>query len=149
VSGHQVTAQVVWLQPWGRIGGVSASTSSTAGKRQASGLFGGLHTGPLIWLGEIDFVSDAGYPEGRRQLLAALAEVNWSFSPGFNLKLTGEYFDPDCHVAHDGKVRRSLVLEYTHVAYVQLRAGLRRYLGIPQNAIDNRSIQFIELHGMF
>lgn len=149
VSGHQVTAQVVWLQPWGRVGGAYAATTSTAGNRQVSGLFGGFRSGPLAWLGEIDLVRDAGYPEGRRTLLAALGEVNWRIDQGFNLKLTGEYFDPDRKVAHDNKVRQSLLLEFTPIAFIQLRAGYRRYLGIPQNNLDNRKLGFVELHGLF
>jgi hypothetical protein len=52
-------------------------------------------------------------------------------------------------VPHDTKLRRSLVLEYTPIPYVQLRAGVRHYVGIPQNAIDNRSMNFVELHGLF
>jgi hypothetical protein len=68
---------------------------------------------------------------------------------GHNLKLTGEYLDPDRRVAHDNKVRYSLVYEYTPFAFAQLRAGYRKFGGIPQNAIDNRRQSFVELHGMF
>ncbi|MDE2367905.1 MAG: hypothetical protein KGN16_02955 [Burkholderiales bacterium] len=149
VSGHQVTAQVVKVASWWRIGVATASTVSTAGNRRVDGLFGGLHLGPLVWFGEIDRVRDAGYPEGTRSLLAALGEVDWPFAPGFNLKLTGEYFDPDRHVAHDEKVRRSLVLEYAPLPFMQWRAGIRRYIGIPQNDIDNRKLAFVEWHLLF
>lgn len=149
VSGHQVTGQVVWLQPWGRIGAALASTTSTGGNRQVQGLFGGFVTGPVAWLGEIDLVRDDGFPEGRRNLLAALGEANWRVADGWNLKLTGEFFDPDRRVANDQKVRQSLVLEYTPIAFAQLRGGTRRYRGIPQNDVDNRTQTFVELHLLF
>jgi hypothetical protein len=149
VTGHQVTAQVVWVQRWGRIGAATASVASSAGDRQVNGLFAGLHTGRFVWLGEIDAVSDAGYPEGRRRLLAALGEVNWRIGPGLNLKLTGEHLDPDRRVPHDNRVRSSLVLEYSPIPFLQLRSGVRRYRGIPQSPVDNRTFGFIELHGMF
>jgi hypothetical protein len=32
---------------------------------------------------------------------------------------------------------------------VQLRAGYRRYRGIPQNDTDNRRAAFVELHAWF
>jgi hypothetical protein len=148
-TGHQTTAQAIWMQPWGRVGAAVAQVKSTAGDRQAWGLFAGTTTGPVAWLAEVDLVSDAGYPEGKRKQLATLLEANWLVQQGHNLKLTSEYLDPDRRVAHDNKVRYSLVYEYTPIAFVQLRAGWRKFGGIPQNAIDNRRQSFVELHGLF
>ncbi|KQV48761.1 hypothetical protein ASC95_22980 [Pelomonas sp. Root1217] len=148
-NGHQTTAQAIWMQPWGRVGAAAAQVKSAAGNRQAYGLFAGTTTGPVAWLAEIDMISDAGYPEGKRKQVATLLEANWLVQQGHNLKLTGEYLDPDRRVAHDNKVRYSLVYEYTPFAFAQLRAGYRKFGGIPQNAIDNRRQSFVELHGMF
>jgi hypothetical protein len=149
VTGHQTTAQAVWLQPWGRVGAAAAQVKSSAGNRQAWGLFAGTTTGPVTWLAEIDLVSDAGYPEGKRRQVATLLEANWLVQTGHNLKLTSELLDPDRRVANDNKVRYSLVYEYTPIAFVQLRAGSRKFGGIPQNAVDNRRQTFVELHAMF
>lgn len=148
-TGHQTTGQAIWMQPWGRIGLAAARVKSSAGDRQAWGVFAGTTTGPVSWLGEVDLVSDAGYPEGKRRQLATLLEANWLVQQGHNLKLSSEYLDPDRRVAHDNKVRYSLVYEYTPIAFVQLRAGYRKFGGIPQNAVDNRRQSFIELHGLF
>ncbi len=148
-NGHQVTSQVVWLQPWGRLGASGAMVTSPAGNRQVAALFGGTRTGPLVWLAELDLVSDASYPEGRRKLLATLAEVNWLVRQGHNLKFTAESLDPDRRVSHDEQARYSLVYEYTPIPFVQLRAGMRRYLGIPQSPLENRRFSFLELHGYF
>lgn len=145
-SRRQTTAQLSWVQPWGRLGGSVASARSSAGKRQAYGLFGGLRTGPVAWLAELDLVHDSGYPEGRRQLRAALLELNWKLAQGHNLKLTGEHFDPDRHVPEDHKARRSLAYEYTPLPFVQGRVGVREYRGIPQSPFDNRRAVFVELH---
>ena len=149
VTGHQITGQLVWLQPWGRVGAATAQVRSSAGDRQAYGLFAGTTTGPVSWLGEIDLVGDEGYPEGRRRQLGAMLEANWLVRPGHNLKLTSEFLDPDLNVSHDHKVRYSFVYEYTPIAFIQLRAGIRRFGGIPQNNFDHRSSTFVELHGMF
>jgi hypothetical protein len=144
-----VTAQLVRVQPDWRVGAALAVTSSRFGNRQAGGLFGGLRTGPLAWLGEVNLVQDDGYPEGRRKLLAALAEVNWRIARGHSVKLSGEYVDPDRGLRHDHRLRQSLVYEYTPIGFVQLRLGWRKHEGIPQNAIYNRRLAFVELHGMF
>ncbi|NRF65836.1 hypothetical protein HLB44_02430 [Aquincola sp. S2] len=144
--GHQWTAQGVWVQPWGRLGTAVASTDSTAGYRNATAIFGGLLTGPVVWLGEIDLVRDNGFPEGRRKLVAALGEVNWKIRQGHNLKASAEYFDPDRRISNDHRVRHSLVYELTPIPFVQLRAGYRRFGGIPQSPVDNRRLMFVELH---
>jgi hypothetical protein len=148
-SGHQVTGQAVWVRPRGRLGLAAAFTDADAGNRTLAGVFGGLRTGPVAWLGEIDYVRDEGFPEGTRTLLAALGEANWNVARGHNLKLTAEWFEPDRDVDEDEKTRWSAVYEYTPIAFVQLRAGARIHDGIPQNDIDNRRIWFVELHGFF
>lgn len=145
-TGRQLTAQAVWVQPDWRVGLVSAHTESSAGNRLASGVFGGLRTGPVAWLGEFDLVGDSAYPEGRRRLLAALGELDWTVLKGHNLKFTAELFDPDRQVSNDHKVRYSLVYELTPIPFLQLRAGWRRNGGIPQNDFDNRRTLFLELH---
>jgi hypothetical protein len=148
-SGHQTTAQAIWMQPWGRLGAAAARVRSTAGDRQAYGFFAGMTTGPVVWLGEVDFVGDAGYPEGRRRQLATLLEADWLVRQGHNLKLTSEYLDPDRRVPGDNKLRYSLVYEYMPFAFAQLRVGYRRFGGVPPNAFDNRRQGFVELHGFF
>lgn len=149
VRGHQVTGQLIWLQPWGRLGVATAHVTSTAGGRQAWGAFAGTTTGPVAWLAEWDDVVDDGFPEGRRRQAATLLEADWLLHQGHNVKVTYEWLDPDRRVSHDDQVRYSLVYEYTPIAFMQLRAGYRRYRGIPQNALDNRQLSFIELHAMF
>lgn len=145
-TGSQLTGQAIWVQPDWRIGLGLASTQSSAGDRRAGTLFGGLRTGPLAWLGEIDLIGDSAFPGGRRRLLAALGEVNWKVHQGHNLKFSAELLDPDRAVSNDHKVRHSLLYELTPLPFVQLRAGWRRYGGIPQNDVDNRRTLFVELH---
>lgn len=148
-SGHQLTAQLIQLKPRWRAGAAFSSTESDAGNRQVAGLFAGFRTGPIAWLGEADLVRDAGFPEGTRRLGSALAEADWRIARGQNLKLTGEYFDPDRSVSNDLRTRWSVLYELSPLPFVQLRAGFRRYRGIPQNALQNRRLWFLELHGFF
>jgi len=145
-SGHALTGQVVYTQPAWRVGASASYTQSALGNRQVEGLFAGLKTGPVAWLGEVDLVRDAGYPGGGRQLAAVLGEADWALHQGHNLKLTAEMYDPDRSVANDQQARWSLLYEYTPIPFVQLRGGVRRYRGIPQNDLENRHVLFIEAH---
>jgi hypothetical protein len=146
VRGDQLTGQAVWNQPAWRVGMALARTNSSAGDRTSAGVFGGLRTGPVAWLGEVDLVSDGGYADGKRRQLAMLGEANWKLWQGHNLKFSSELLDPDRAVSNDHKVRYSLVYETTPIPFTQLRAGYRHHGGIPQNNFDNRRMLFVELH---
>ena len=146
-GGHQVVGQLVWVQPRYRVGGAASLTHSQAGDRRVVGLFAGLRSGPIAWLGEADLVRDGGYPEGTRSKVAALGEVDWAIRKGHNVKLAAEYYDPDRAVREDQQTRWSLLYEWTPLPFLQLRAGYRRYRGIPQSDFDNRRTLFLELHG--
>jgi hypothetical protein len=147
-SGYQITTQVVYTKPIWRVGIAGSSTQSNVGDRRVGGLFAGLKTGPIAWLAEGDFVRDESLPGGRT-LAAGLVEGDWRILKGHNLKLTAEYQDPDRSVSNDQQTRYSLVYEYTPLPFLQLRAGYRRYFGIPQNNAQNQQVILMELHGYF
>jgi hypothetical protein len=113
------------------------------------GLFVGLRTGPVSWLGEADYIEDEGTPTGRRTLWVGLLEANWLIRKGQNLKLTAEYYEPDLDVDEDEQNRLSIVWEFAPFEFLQLRAGARAYDGIPQNSLQNRTEAFVQLHGYF
>jgi hypothetical protein len=52
-------------------------------------------------------------------------------------------------VSQDQQVRYSLLWEFTPIQFVQLRAGVRHYDGIPQNDRQNRDFAFLQLNGYF
>ena len=148
-TGHEVTGQVVYVQPIWRLGVAVSSTQAVAGNREVAGLFAGFRTGPVAWLGEADFIKDDGFPGGARKTISALGEMDWNLAKGHNLKFTDEFRDPDRSVANDQQTRWSALYEYTPLPFVQLRAGFRRYRGIPQNDLQNHRLLFFELHGYF
>ncbi len=145
-TGHQVTAQVVHVLSLWRVGAAASITETVLGNRQVVGLFAGRRMGAVAWLGEVDMVRDAGFPEGVRRLLSALGEADWAIRKGHNLKVTAEFLEPDVHVANDQQTRWSALYEYTPFPFMQLRWGFRRYRGIPQSALENRRVLFVELH---
>ncbi|MGO9934488.1 MAG: hypothetical protein ACLPV8_22105 [Steroidobacteraceae bacterium] len=147
-SGYQVTSQVAYVQPIWRLGVAGSYTQATAGARRVAGIFGGLKTGPVAWLAEGDAVRDDSFPDGRT-IAAGLLEADWLIRRGHNLKFTAEWEDPDRSVAENEQTRYSVVYEYTPIPFLQLRAGYRRYIGIPQSDTQNQRLTFFELHGYF
>lgn len=112
-------------------------------------VFIGLRTGPVVWLAELDFISD-DLPGGSSQdAIAGLIEGNWLFRKGHNLKISYDYLDPDKDVDEDQQVRWSLVWEYMPMQFLQGRFGARIYDGIPQVDSQNRHEFFAEIHGFF
>jgi len=147
-SGYQVTSQVAYVQPIWRLGIAGSFTQAMAGDRRVGGIFAGLKTGPVAWLAEADAVRDDSFPDGRT-LASGLLEADWLLRRGHNLKVTAEWYDPDRSVAENEQTRYSIVYEYTPIPFLQLRAGYRRYIGIPQSNPENQRLLLFELHGYF
>ena len=112
-------------------------------------VFVGLKTGPIVWLGELDFISDDVPGASSQDAIAGLFEGNWLFRKGHNLKVRYEYLDPNDSISEDHQVRWSLLLEVTPMQFLQGRFGARHYDGIPQSDFQNRDEFFVELHGFF
>ena len=81
--------------------------------------------------------------------MASLVEADWKVAQGHNLKVAFEWFEPDDDVDEDEQTRASLLYEWSPIQFVQLRAGVRIYDGIPQNDLQNRKQAFLQLHGFF
>jgi hypothetical protein len=148
-EGKQAVVRAEFVQSAWRAGASAAHNHTDAGDRQAFGAFGAYRAGPVTLLGEIDFVDDDSIGVGGRKLRASLVEADWKIAQGHNLKLTHEWFDPDDDVDEDEQTRTSLVYEWAPIQFVQLRAGVRAYDGIPQNDEQNRTQAFLQLHGFF
>ena len=89
-------------------------------------------------------------PAASATLLPGLAEGNWLFARGHNLKVSYDYFDPDLDVSEDHQVRWSVLWEY-HAVSVSCKPGSGRVSTtvFPQDNRLNRDEFFAELHGFF
>jgi len=148
-KGKQVVARAEFVQSAWRVGASAAFNDTDAGNRRTAGVFGAYRAGPVVLLGEVDYISDDSIGVGGRKLAATLAEADWKMAQGHNLKLTYEWFEPDRDVDEDEQTRSSLVYEWAPIQFLQLRAGVRVYDGIPQNDLQNRKQVFVQLHGFF
>jgi hypothetical protein len=148
-SRKEYTTQVSWVESVWRTGVAANYNDKLGGSKSLFGLFGGLRTGPISWLAQAEVVDDRslGFEQGRE--LATLLEGNWLIARGNNLKITGEYLDPNRDVHNNGQTRWSVVYELTPIQFAQVRAGVRYYDGIPQSDAQNTRLYFVELHGFF
>jgi hypothetical protein len=147
--GKQYSGQLMYVESLWRVGLAANINSAAAGNKSAGGLFAGLRTGPVSWLGQVDVIDDKSLLVGTGRELATLLEANWRITQGHNLKLTHEYLDPNRNVSNDAQTRYSIVYELTPIQYVQVRAGFRYSDGIPQNPQQHLKFGFVELHGFF
>ena len=147
-GGREYGLQVSYVESRWRLGLAANDDEATYAKRRMLGIFGGVRTGPVEWLGQVDTVEYKIAQPSVRQV-AALLEADWLIAPGNNLKVTFEPYDPDRDVRGNGRSRWSLVYELTPVQFVQIRAGLRDYHGPRGVAAENQSLWFIQLHGFF
>lgn len=148
-SANRISLITQYVQPRWRAGVSFSSNNSAAGDRQMQNIFGGLKTGPVVWLGELDFIADDLPGAASQDALAGLIEGNWLFRKGHNLKVSYEYLDPNDSISEDHQVRWSVLWEYTPIQFLQGRFGARFYDGIPQVPAQNRDELFVEFHGFF
>jgi hypothetical protein len=148
--GKQYTAQASFVQPMWRLGAGASDNEAGGARRGVFALFAGLRTGPISWLAEADLVDNRGtVTTGARRQRAGLLEANIQPWRGNNFKLTFEYMDPDLDIGNNAQNRWSAVYELTPIQFLQLRAGVRRYQGIPQSNVQNQVLSFLEFHGFF
>lgn len=147
-NGKQVSLMTTYVTNRWRIGASANHNDADAGDRTMANLFGGVKTGPVAWLFEVDVIRDE-LPNGEQDRLAGFLEGNWRIRRGHNLKLTYEYFDPDNDISEDHETRWSALYEWTPLPFLQARFGARLNDGPPQAAGSDRESAFAELHGFF
>jgi len=147
-SGKQIVTRAEFVQSRWRAGASLLFNDTDLGNRSGAGVFGAFDAGPVTLLGEVDYIDDDSIGSGTK-LVATLAEADWKIRQGHNLKLTYEWFEPNRDIDEDEQTRSSLLYEWSPIQFIQLRAGVRMYDGIPQNDNQNRTQAFVQLHGFF
>lgn len=146
--GKEYGVQASYVESGWRLGLAANDDDSPFGRRKIIGAFGGVHAGPVDFLGEVDSVENEVASLAAKEA-AALVEADWLISAGNNLKLTLERYDPDRNAHDDMRNRVSLVYELTPVQFLQLRAGVRDYDGPSGVSSENTRLFFVQLHAFF
>jgi hypothetical protein len=148
-DGKQYSAQLAFVESFWRVGIAANRNDQSAGAKNAYGVFGGLKTGPIAWLAQVEITDDQSIAQGQGKQLASLVEADWLIVRGNNLKITQEFLNPNRAVPNGERTRWSLVYELTPIQFLQIRAGYRWSDGIPQASFEHERLSFIELHGFF
>jgi hypothetical protein len=148
-DGKQYSSQLMYVESIWRVGAAANYNAQPGGAKSAYGLFGGLRTGPISWLAQAEITDDQSIANAQGKELATLLEGNWLITRGNNLKVTEEFLNPNREAGHGEETRWSVVYELTPVQFAQIRAGVRRNDGIPQDPAEHQRLYFIELHGFF
>lgn len=148
-TGKQYSLIASFTQPLWRAGASFNYNDVTGGDRMMQNIFGGLKTGPVSWLAEIDYIIDDGAPAGRVKQYIGFLEANTLLTQGHILKLTYEHLDPDTNIDENERNRYSMLYEYYPMQFTQLTAGIRYNDGIPQASNQNVKELFLQLHNYF
>ncbi len=148
-DGKQYSTQLSYVESVWRLGIAANRNDQSAGAKSAYGIFGGLRTGPISWLAQVEITDDLSIADGQGKQLATLLEANWLIARGNNLKITDEFLNPNRAVPNGEETRWSLVYEFTPIQFAQIRAGFRWNDGIPQDNAEHGRLYFVELHGYF
>lgn len=138
-----------FVQSLWRVGASYNANKGVGAERTMQNVFGGLRTGPVAWLGEVDYIEDESATTGRNKQRALLFEANVEMWRGHNLKLTYEHLDPDRDVDDDERERFSAVWEYVPFQYTQFRLGYRDNQGPRQINLNNANELFAQWHAFF
>jgi hypothetical protein len=132
-----------------RVGGTAVINTADENEQRFWNLYGGAAWGELVFLTEIDLIQTAQITGDDIEQFVGLAELNYQLLKGWNLKLTGEYYDPDRTITNNHETRSSLVVEYAPISNVQIRVGLRPSEGIPQQPSRSSEKFFLQSHVYF
>ncbi|HVY63406.1 MAG TPA: hypothetical protein VHH11_01140 [Gammaproteobacteria bacterium] len=145
----QISLSASYVRPRWRAGASVNVNHDPLGDRNMQGVFGGFNTGPVTWLGELDFITDDRPAGGSDRQFASLLEADWRIAKGHNLKVGVEFLDPNDHTGGDHQQRMSVVWEYAPIQLTQVRVGVRSYDGPGAQPLTNRNETFAEVHVYF
>lgn len=115
-------------------------------------LYSGATWGNFTLLAEVDLITFKpinNVSSAQIKQLITFVEINYQWQKGLNFKITAEYFDPDQDIDENQQTRYSFVTEYTPIANVQLRLGLRTKEDIPQKPSQSYDLIFLQSHFYF
>jgi hypothetical protein len=147
-SEKQITSSVAYVQQRFRVGASAARNSGPGSRRAIVGGFGGFSVGPIVVLGEADWIFDAFESGPDRDQFVAYVEGDVLATKGLNAKVTYGYHDRDLNTPEDQRIRMRFGLEAFPVSFVQLAAFYTVLDDVPQVTTDRDQVS-LELHVHF
>ncbi len=136
------------------LGGSASRVGPAGGETLLFGFFCGTNLGPVTYLGEVDFRTDADDRTAgeRRSRFIHYSEANYLLSNWLNIKLAFDYADDDGDLgrrADDSENRVSVGLEPFWSRFLQTRFVYRVSNGVRSNPSHNQDLWIAEAHVFF
>lgn len=145
-SGKMIASQLALVYPAFRIGASGAANDRAGGRRDLVGGFSGFRVGPLVVLGEADWIFDSFDARPDTTQFVAYVEGNLLAAKGWNVKLTYGYHDRNVDRPEDHRSRARFGLEVFPVSFVQVSAFYVLREDIPQAQVTDRDRATLEVH---
>ena len=145
----QITGDISYTANRFRIGVSGSHNSGQPGDRSSAAIWSGLRVGPVILLGEVDWVRDKSDPNHQLSRIATHTELNYEIIDGWNVKAAYEYFDPDHSIDENERDRILIGVEPFLYPFLQFQVFYRFNQSIPQNKQQNADELSIRLHLYF
>ncbi len=147
-SDKQISSRAAFVKRSFRFGASGSRNSAPGSKREIVGGFGGFSAGPLVVLGEVDWIFDSFDTAPDRDQFVAYVEGDVLATKGVNAKVTYGYHDRNLDVPEDERIRVRFGVEVFPVSFVQLSAFYTALDDIPQVTTDRDRVS-LELHVHF
>lgn len=148
-DGKQITSSAAVVFRRFRLGASASLNDGTDTRREAVGGFGGVSVGPVVLLGEVDYVQDKPVAGDTVRQLMAYGEADWLLLRGLNAKVTYGWLDPDTDVAENERIRARFGLEFFPTPFLRFAGFYSLLEDIPQATITNLDRWSVEAHVLF
>lgn len=135
-DGKQVTSSAAVVFRRFRLGASASLNDQTGTRREVVGGFGGVSVGPVVLLGELDYVRDKPATGDTTRQLVAYGEADWLVVRGLNAKVTYGWLDPDMDVPENERIRARFGLEFFPVPFLRFAGFYTLLDDIPQATTD-------------
>lgn len=148
-TAKQVVGSIVYVRGIFRAGASGSWNSGDTGTRNNGAVYGGIHLGRAVLLGEADVIRDDPDAGPKRNQLVTYSEISYPVHDGLTLKAGYEYYDPDTDIAENQRDRVLVGAEFYPVPFLNLSVYYRFNQSIPQNKSQNADELTFRFHLYF
>jgi hypothetical protein len=135
-NGKQLTSSAAFVSRRFRIGASGSINDAADNTREAVGGFGGVGIGPLVLLGEVDYVRNKPARGDTVRQLMAYGEADWLIVRGLNAKVTYGWLDPNMDIDENERIRARFGLEFFPTPFLRFAGFYTLLKDIPQATTD-------------
>jgi hypothetical protein len=136
-NGKQLTSSAAFVFRQFRIGASGSINDAADNTREAVGGFGGVGLGPLVLMGEVDYVRDKPAQGDTVRQLIAYGEADWLMTRGLNAKVTYGWLDPNMDIDENERIRARFGLEFFPTPFLRFAGFYSLLEDIPQATATN------------